>query len=121
MAEVVLVAGDALLAEAALLEERSTALGDANPAWVLSEIQPGPSFAEQLGATAMLALGEDRRVVVVRRAGALDQAAWDALLAYIDACPEHVWMVVEGQGWSSPARGRALADRVRKAGGRVRR
>jgi DNA polymerase III delta subunit len=107
--------------EAALLEERAQALGDLDPAWVLTELEPGPGFADGLAATAMLALGEDRRVVVVRRAGALDVASWEALLSYLAAPPEHVHVILEGQGWTSPSRSRALSDRVKAVGGRVRR
>lgn len=121
MAEVVLVTGDELLVETALLEERAAALGQLDPSWVLAELDPGPGFAEALAATATLGLGADERVVVVRRAGALDQQGWDALLSYVAAVPDHVKLVVEGQGWTSPSRSRPLADRVRTAGGRVRR
>jgi len=120
-ASVVLVTGDELMAEAALLEERTKAVGDLDPSWVLSELEPGPSFIEQLAATATLGLGDERRVVMVRRAGALDPGGWDALLAYVGDLPDHVSLVIEGQSWGGPARARALSDRVKKAGGTVRR
>ena len=121
MGEVVLVSGDELLAEEALLEERAAAVGQRDPSWVLTEVGPGPGFAEELAATATLGLGEDRRVVVVRRAGALDAPSWDALVSYVGSVPDHVSLVIEGQGWASPARARSLSDHVRAAGGRVRR
>src|SRR5213593_2223206 len=121
MGDVVLVAGDPLLAESALLEERASAVGDLDPTWCLTEIEPGSQFADALAATAMLGLGEEKRVVLLRRVGALDQASWEALLGYVTALPEHVSLVLEGSGWTSPARARALAERVRNVGGRVRR
>jgi DNA polymerase III delta subunit len=121
MAEVVLITGDELLSEDALLEEREKALEGLDPAWVLTELGPGPGFADGLGSTATLGLGEDRRVVVVRRAGALDSEGWDSLVSYVGTPPAHVTLVIEGQGWSSPARSRALSDRVRAVGGKVRR
>lgn len=121
VASAVLVSGDELLVESALLEERVGALGDLDPAWALTEIGPGPDFAARLAATATLGLGDEKRVVVIRRAGALDEESFRALLDYLAAQPGHVSLVLEGQGWTSPARSRALSDRVKQVGGTVRR
>src|SRR2546423_1453495 len=121
MGDTVLVSGDELLVEEAVIEERARAVGDLDPAWVLTEVEPGPGFLDALAATATLGLGDEQRVVVVRRAGALDQAAWDALLAYVADQPGHVSLVIEGQGWVHSARSRTLGERVKAVGGRVRR
>src|SRR2546423_8032024 len=121
MRETVLVSGDELLVEEAVIEERARAVGDLDPAWVLTEVEPGPGFLDALAATTTLGLGDEQRVVVVRRAGAVDQASWDGLLAYVADQPEHVSLVIEGQGWVHSARARALGERVKAVGGRVRR